>query len=241
MESTPVTAGYSKTESWKIFDAISRRYDLNNRILSLGLDRGWRKNILALLPAGKNLKTLDLATGTADVAITLAQHSLAIRQIYGIDLSEKMLEVGRQKVQALNLSERVQLQKGDAMQLNFLDQEFDFATMAFGIRNVPNPIMVLKEIYRTLKPGGRTVILEFSLPKNIFIRAAHLLYLKIIVPLIGGLVSRNFRAYYYLNKTIEEFPYGEMFCRMMRQCGFKKVSGQPLFFGVATIYQGDKE
>ncbi len=240
MTTTTPIAGYSKTESWKIFDSIYRRYDLSNRILSFGLDVQWRKKLAAYVPDRPDVKLLDLATGTADVPITLLNSSKNIIAGFGIDLSENMLILGRKKIAAENLSDRILLHKGDATNLSFLENEFDMETMAFGIRNVENPILVLKEMYRTLKPSGRAVILEFSLPKNIFIRWAHLIYLKVFVPLIGGLISGNFRAYYYLNRTIEKFPYGEMFCRMMRQCGFKNVGAEPLFFGVATLYSGEK-
>ena len=239
MPTTPI-AGYSKTESWKIFDSIYERYDFSNRILSFGLDIHWRKKLTEFVPDRPDLKLLDLATGTADVPITLLKASKNITAGYGIDLSENMLILGRKKITEEYLSNRILLHKGDATHLSFLDNEFDMETMSFGIRNVENPIFVLKEMYRTLKPRGRAVVLEFSLPNNIFIRWAHLIYLKLFVPLIGGLISGNFRAYFYLNRTIEKFPYGEMFCRMMRQCGFKNVAACPLFMGVATIYSGDK-
>jgi len=241
MMTTPTaTTPYSKAESWKIFDAIYQRYDFANRILSFGLDRRWRRKLSDFVPARPNLKILDLATGTADVVISLVEDSSSITSAYGIDLSENMLTLGREKIKSLNLEEKISLQHGDATRLAFSDSEFDMITMAFGIRNVENPIFVLKEIYRTLKPQGRGVILEFSLPKNIFTRLFYLLYLKIFVPLIGGIISGNFPAYFYLNQTIEKFPHGEMFCRMMRQCGFQYVKAFPQFLGVATIYCGEK-
>ncbi|MCB9771842.1 MAG: bifunctional demethylmenaquinone methyltransferase/2-methoxy-6-polyprenyl-1,4-benzoquinol methylase UbiE [Candidatus Omnitrophica bacterium] len=231
---------YSKAESWKIFDTIYRRYDLLNAILSFGLDKNWRHKLLKFVPAKPDVKLLDLATGTSDVAITLVQNCDNIKSAIGIDLSENMLHLGREKITNLNLSNRISLQKGDATQLSFLNDEFDMATMSFGIRNVENPMFVLKEIYRVLRTNGRAVILEFSLPKNIAIKFFYLIYLKICVPLLGGLISGNFKAYIYLNRTIEKFPYGEMFIRMMKQCGFKNVSAQSLMLGVATIYVGEK-
>jgi demethylmenaquinone methyltransferase/2-methoxy-6-polyprenyl-1,4-benzoquinol methylase len=240
MTTTAQNTTYTKAESWKIFDAIYQKYDFANSILSMGLHKNWRKRIVALTPQRPNLKLLDLATGTADVLITLTKDNPNISQGIGIDLSENMLRIGRDKVTQLGLANRISLQKGDATQLSFLDHEFDMATMSFGIRNVENPMFTLKEIYRVLKTDGRAVILEFSLPTNIFIKALHLLYLKTFVPIIGGLISGNFQAYSYLNKTIEKFPYGEMFARMMRQCGFQNVTATPLLFGVATIYYGEK-
>lgn len=231
---------YSKAESWKIFDIIYRRYDLLNAILSFGLDKNWRNTLANFIPRSNDLKLLDLATGTADVAITLVKSCKNIKAVSGIDLSENMLIRGREKIAKLNLSDRIFLQKGDATQLAFLNNDFDVATMSFGIRNVENPIFVLKEIYRVLKADGRAIILEFSLPNNILLKGFYLIYLKCFVPLVGGMISGNFQAYFYLNRTIEKFPYGEVFARMMRQCGFKNVFVQPLLCGVATIYCGEK-
>ena len=240
MTTTQQKTIYSKAQSWKIFDAIYRRYDLLNAVLSCGLDRVWRRKFLDLFPAGSNLKILDLATGTADVALTLVKNNPNIQRAIGIDLSENMLALGREKIAACGLGEKIHLQTGDAAKLSFPNDEFDMTTMAFGIRNVENPIFVLKEIYRVLAPNGRGVILEFSLPKNILVRCFYLIYLKVFVPSVGGIISGNFKAYLYLNRTIESFPYGEVFVRMMRQCGFKNVTAQRLLFGVATIYCGEK-
>lgn len=240
MNPADTAVSYSKADSWKIFDAIYRRYDLVNRVLSLGLDVRWRKKLCEFIPEAADLKILDLATGTADVVITLTQHCPRITTAYGVDLSQNMLELGREKVRALRLDPKIILQTGDAARLSFLNEEFDMATMAFGIRNVENPISVLKEIFRVLKPNGRGVILEFSLPRNLLMKLFYLTYLKFIVPLIGGTLSGNFRAYFYLNRTIEKFPYGEVFIRMMKQCGFKNVRAVPLLFGIATIYCGEK-
>lgn len=231
---------YSKAQSWRIFDAIYQRYDLLNTILSCGLDKTWRHKLLTFVPNNANLKILDLATGTADVVITLVKNKPNIKTAVGIDLSENMLTLAKKKVETQGLAERIVLQTSDAAKLSFLDNEFDMTTMAFGIRNVENPILVLKEIFRVLKTNGRAVILEFSLPKNIFIKGMYLIYLKCVVPLLGGLISGNFKAYFYLNRTIEKFPYGQVFVRMMRQCGFKNVTSVELLFGIATIYCGEK-
>lgn len=231
---------YSKAASWKIFDAIYARYDLLNAILSFGIDSAWRKKLLDFIGPAPNLKILDLATGTADVAITIAKNTPESTTILATDLSENMLGLGQKKIELSGLSSRIALKMEDASKLSFREDKFDIATMAFGIRNVENPIFVLKEIYRVLKSNGRAIILEFSLPQNIFVRGLCLIYLKCVVPLLGGLISGNFRAYLYLNRTIEKFPYGQMFARMMRQCGFVRVSVTPLLLGVATIYCGEK-
>ncbi len=134
----------------------------------------------------------------------------------------------------------VEFKIADAQELPFTDQSMDVVTMAFGIRNVENPILVLKEIYRVLKPEGKAMILEFSLPSNFLLKVLDVVYLRSVVPLLGGLVSGNFAAYRYLNKTIEKFPYGERFCRMLEQVGLKDARAIPLFGGVASIYLAEK-
>ena len=229
----------SKSESWKMFDEISPRYDLLNHLLSFGLDILWRKKLGTFLPKGTELNVLDLATGTGDVLITLAQNK-NIKKGYGIDLADKMLEIGRTKIKHLDLNNKLVLQHGDANQIPFENNKFDVITMAFGIRNTPDPKAVLTEMHRVLNDGGRVLILEFSLPNNKFIRGVHLFYLRNIVPLVGALFSGHYQAYRYLNQTIETFPYGENFCQLMHSAGLKNITAHPLMFGAASIYQGDK-
>ncbi|MCR4337641.1 MAG: bifunctional demethylmenaquinone methyltransferase/2-methoxy-6-polyprenyl-1,4-benzoquinol methylase UbiE [Candidatus Omnitrophica bacterium] len=231
---------FQKRDSWKIFNQIALRYDLLNHLLSLGLDISWRQKLLHYFPEKEKIQMLDLATGTADVVIMAAQKCSRIEKAIGIDLAEEMLAIGRQKISQAHLDQRIKLQQGDAMQIPFENERFELVTMAFGIRNVPNPIITLKEIYRVTKRGGKALILEFSLPGNFFLYLFHLFYLRLLVPLIGGLVSGNFKAYFYLNRTIETFPYGERFCRMVQQVGFKKVQAHPLLGGIATIYEGER-
>lgn len=230
----------AKSDSWKIFDQIHTRYDLVNHVLSFGLDTAWRRQLKDFLPGGKNLTILDLATGTADVLLALVAGDDAIAKAYGIDLSENMLALGREKIRKAHLDGRITLQKGDATQIPFPENTFHAVTIAFGIRNVANAILGMKEMHRTLRPGGRALILEFSIPGNFLIRFFHLGYLRIMVPLLGGMISGNFKAYNYLNRTIEKFPCGERFCRMMRQTGFKNIKRRELMLGTATIYVGDK-
>ncbi len=231
---------YTPGESWKIFDRISRRYDFLNRFLSFGIDASWRKTLLMYLPKRENLEILDLATGTGDVIITIAQNNENIKSVHGIDLSKKMLAIGRAKIANYPFKDKIQLQTGDISKIPFNDNRFDCDTMAFGIRNSPDVKATLKEIFRTLKPSGRALILEFSQPQNPLIRLSHRIYLKCFLPVIGALFSGNFKAYRYLSSTILSFPYGEEFCQLMRGAGFKNVRANPLTFGVATIYQGDK-
>ena len=229
-----------KAESWKMFDAISPRYDLLNRILSLGQDARWRRQILRHLPSRKGLVALDLATGTADVAITLAKEG-SVRTVYGVDMAQEMLKVGRVKVEQEGLKDKIMLQQGDAQKLNFMDNTFDAVTISFGIRNVGDLRLGLMEMYRVLKKSGRVIILEFSIPENIFIRAGHWCYLNLVVPVIGFLFSGNFKAYQYLNQTIASFPYGDRFGKILKQMGFVRVEAHPLMQGTATVYVGEKE
>lgn len=231
---------YSKDQSWKIFDSIYKKYDFLNKILSLGFDKEWRNQISRFVPHRPNLRVLDLATGTADVLIGLVKNNPNIKTAIGIDLSENMLMRAKEKIINDRLTDRISLQHADATKLPFMNNEFDLATMSFGIRNIENPITTLKEIYRTLRTNGRIILLEFSLPKNFLLRGLYLIYLKYFVPLIGGIISGNFKAYFYLNRTIEKFPYGVVFARMIHQCGFKNVTVSPLLFGIATIYCGEK-
>ena len=230
----------SKSDSWRMFDDISPRYDLLNRLLSFGLDAFWRRQLVRFLPAQHNQKLLDLATGTADVPLTLVRRSKNIEYAVGIDLADKMLSIGQAKVTRAKLEDKITLNRGDARQTNFSADVFNVVTMAFGIRNVEDPLQVLREMHRVLKPQGRTLILEFSLPENKILRAGHLFYLRNVVPAIGGLVSGHGAAYRYLNQTIERFPCGATFCAMMADAGFRNPTAHPLMGGIATIYVGEK-
>ncbi len=229
-----------RNEVWRMFDRIAQRYDLLNRLLSFGRDVVWRKKLAHFLPEGESLQLLDLATGTADVIIFLFQKSPRIFRAVGIDLAERMLEIGQQKIHEHQLDQVVELKVGDATQIPFPDNQFHVVTIAFGIRNVDDVPQSLREMYRVLKPGGRALILEFSLPHASIIRQAYLFYFRNILPRIGGWISGNHYAYQYLNQTVETFPYGESFAGLMIEAGFSRVGFKPLTFGVATIYYGDK-
>ncbi|MGE0266904.1 MAG: bifunctional demethylmenaquinone methyltransferase/2-methoxy-6-polyprenyl-1,4-benzoquinol methylase UbiE [Candidatus Omnitrophota bacterium] len=231
---------HSKSDSWKMFNRISEKYDLLNRLLSLGLDISWRKKLSAFVPAQTGLKILDIATGTADVLITLVQSQPNIQEGVGVDMAAKMLDIGRKKIIRKGLENKLILKTGDANQLPFPGQSFDCTTIAFGIRNVEKPETVLREMHRVLRPKGRSLILEFSLPENKVIRILHLFYLRTVVPFLGWLISGQYKAYKYLNQTIEQFPYGQSFCTLMEKAGYIRVKANPLLFGAATIYQGDK-
>lgn len=251
----------SKSDSWRMFDAISPRYDFLNHLLSLGLDVSWRRQLARFLPAGTGrdpfdlaqdasksvlskveaLSLLDVATGTADVLLTLVKGNPHIEEAVGIDLAEKMLSIGREKIARASLADKITLSHGDANHIPFEADRFDVVTIAFGIRNVEDHNRVLREMHRVLKKEGRALVLEFSLPGNAALRALHLFYLRTLVPLIGGIFSGHYRAYRYLNQTIETFPYGDDFCALMEFCGFKNVKAAPLMGGIATIYVGEKQ
>lgn len=230
----------NKVEVWKMFDRIANRYDLLNRLLSMRQDVLWRKKLLDLLPAGKSLYLLDVATGTADQILHLFEETDKIERAVGIDMSENMLAMGQKKITQLNLDGKVNLRVGDATRIPFKNDEFDVSTMSFGIRNVVNVEQALKEILRVLKPGGTSLILEFSLPKSALIRKPYLFYFRNILPKIGSAISGDAMAYSYLNSSVEEFPYGDAFCDLMRKSGFDEVTATPLSMGIATIYKGTK-
>ena len=228
----------SKKTSFEIFNRIAKSYDSVNRILSFGLDIGWRKKVNTLLPQRSNLKLLDLATGTADQVIMLCDLNSNIDSAVGMDLSDEMLDIGREKVTRFN--GRIQLENGDAVKLPIEDGQYDAVTISFGIRNVPDVPASMKEMYRVLKDDSKALILEFSLPKNPIIRFGHLFYLRWVLPLVGGLISGDYEAYKYLNTSIEAFPYGEEFCNLLRDAGFETVTAHPVTFGIATIYEAHK-
>jgi demethylmenaquinone methyltransferase/2-methoxy-6-polyprenyl-1,4-benzoquinol methylase len=229
-----------KSDSWKMFNSIAGRYDFLNRLLSLGQDIRWRKALKKYLPPSDEQTLLDLATGTADVLIELATDNPRLRQGIGVDPAVKMLEIGREKIKARHLDDRLMVQQGDAQALPFLEETFDAVTISFGIRNIPDLRLALLEMYRVTKKGGRVLILEFSKPENPWLKAGHWFYLQTFVPLVGFVFSGNFKAYTYLNQTIQTFPYGERFCKILKQMGFSGIEAHPLMGGAATIYVARK-
>lgn len=230
----------SREEVWKMFDRIAHRYDLLNRLLSFGQDVIWRKKVSKHLKHIPNQHVLDIATGTADLLLSVFQKNPVVKSGIGIDLAEKMLDIGRQKISERKLDNKLSLKIGDAMNIPFPENSFDAVMIAFGIRNVVDLQKSLGEMHRILNKHGRAIILEFSLPKNSLIRAIYLFYFRKVLPRIGAIISRDVYAYQYLNETVESFPYGKDFCDLMRMAGFKQVKSTPLTFGIATIYQGDK-
>jgi demethylmenaquinone methyltransferase / 2-methoxy-6-polyprenyl-1,4-benzoquinol methylase len=228
----------SRENIWKMFDAISGSYDRINSILSFGMDRGWRRRVAKHLPERSNLELLDLATGTGDQLIACMESGAHIRSAAAIDLASSMLEIARGKIGLKPYKDKVKLQRADALRLPFRDSSFDAATFSFGIRNVPDASASLKEISRVLKPGGRCLILEFSLPPKP-LKSLHLFYLRRILPHVGRFFSKNAEAYRYLNETIESFPYGDAFTSLMKSASF--IPRQiPMALGAVTLYVGEK-
>lgn len=228
----------SKKKSWQMFNRIAKTYDSVNLVLSFGLDTSWRKKVGQMLPQKPNVRLLDLATGTADQVLSLVRrHKTQIDHAVGMDLSDGMLDIGRQKVSAEQLSDVITLQNGDAVNIPSEAGSFDAVTISFGIRNVPDVPKSLKEMHRVLSDGGKALILEFSMPSNALIRWGHLFYLRHVLPFVGGLISGDREAYEYLNTSIEAFPYGEDFCDLLRTAGFSQVQAHPVTFGIATIYE----
>lgn len=231
----------TEADSWQMFDRIARRYDFLNRLLSFRQDVAWRKRMIKRLPEGDSLAMLDLATGTGDVLINVYRISKRIGLGVGLDMSAGMLEHGRRKIRDLGVGTDLQLVRSNAMFMGLNDNSFDVATMSFGIRNVPDVPMALRDIHRVLKLDGRAMILEFSIPSNPIFRAFYLFYFRHVLTRIGSIVSGDSQAYRYLNTTVESFPYGDAFVALMNGAGFTHVEAIPLTFGIATLYIGDKE
>lgn len=235
------TYGPSRKEIWKMFDQISPTYDCVNRIMTFGLDQLWRKRLCQFLPPRSDMCVLDCATGTGDQVTALLEKKGDIASVIGIDLAEEMVKIGREKIAKKPYAHKVDLHVASALSIPYPDNHFDCLTIAFGIRNVTDMMAAFKEFRRVLKPSGRVLILEGTIPRNKWLRKLHLFYLRHLLTRIGGLISSNFDAYRYLNETIETFPQGERFNGKLRAAGFINVRANPLFGGVTTVYQGDKD
>ena len=229
-----------KAQVEEMFDNIAPSYDRLNHIISFNLDRIWRRRVMRIVRRAKATKIMDIATGTGDLAIAMAKR-VDRTQILGIDLSEEMLAVARRKVQKQGLEERIMLEKGDAENLHMVETgSIDAATVAFGVRNFENLEGGLKEIHRTLREGGKFVVLELSVPKNRLIRWFYAQYSHRILPGIGAMISKDKQAYVYLPESIDEFPAPERFVEILKGVGFKDVKRRKQSFGVAHIYEAVK-
>jgi demethylmenaquinone methyltransferase/2-methoxy-6-polyprenyl-1,4-benzoquinol methylase len=224
----------------EMFGRIAPTYDLLNHVLSFGRDFAWRRKVAGRIGHNKGLRVADLATGTGDLLIALLRRHPDLLGAVGLDISEPMLSAFREKLRRAGFLDRVTLHYADAAATPFADGAFDVVTMGFGIRNTSDVGATLREIHRILKPGGATLILEFSLPRNPALRWCHLQYLRYGVPLIGAVISGDRQAYRYLNESIEAFYPPSEFCGLMRQAGFIQVLATPVTWGVASIYRGQK-
>lgn len=218
-----------------MFDAIAPRYDLLNRMLSVGLDRRWRARAVEALGLEGSSTVVDLCTGTADLAIAAAAR---VQRVIGVDFSSEMLRLARAKVRRWPAGSRLRLLRADACSLPLRAKSAQAATIAFGIRNVQDPLHVLREIHRVLVPGGRLAVLEFGVPRPRGLRDAYLWYFRAVLPRIGALVSRHDSAYAYLPASVAAFPMGATFLDLMRQAGFVDVCADPLTLGIVYLYTG---
>lgn len=222
-----------------MFDTISGDYDGLNRVISFGIDIKWRKKVVQIVKDSHPKTILDIATGTGDLAINLAETNAD--KIVGLDISRGMLDVGIEKIKKKNLDSKIEMILGDSENMPFADNTFDAITVAFGVRNFENLDNGLKEILRVLKPGGTFVILETSMPTKAPYKQGYNFYSKNILPLIGKTFSKDKSAYKYLSDSASQFPFGEVLNNILRSIGFINVKDLPQTFGVATIYKASKQ
>lgn len=237
----PYGAGESKTgQVRRMFDSIAPAYDRMNSLMSMGMHRRWLRKAVKSATASAPREILDVATGTADVAIALAK-VLPSSRITGVDLSAEMLAIGERKVKTERLEKQVSLVQGDCMALQFPDGSFDAVTVAYGVRNFEHLEAGYREMNRVLRHGGSITVIELSVPRSPFVRPYYKFYTRCIIPAVGRLMSRDTRAYSYLPESIAAVPQGEEMRRIMEQAGFSRVEIRPLFLGVCTIYSAIKD
>jgi demethylmenaquinone methyltransferase / 2-methoxy-6-polyprenyl-1,4-benzoquinol methylase len=227
-----------KAQVATMFNNISKRYDLLNHLLSMGIDKYWRRRAIKLLKKEKPETVLDIATGTGDFAIATLKANP--KKITGVDISEGMLGVGKKKINKLNLDKTIELKYGDSENLPFEDNSYDAVTASYGVRNFENLKQGLTEMLRVLKPGGILVILEFSKPKSFPFKQLFNFYFRFILPIIGRLISKDKSAYTYLPESVKAFPEGEDFINILNELGYKQTRCIPLTFGISSIYTGKK-
>ena len=228
-----------KDQVANMFDNIAYRYDFLNRFLSAGIDVLWRKKAIRHLKKLNPKNILDVATGTADVAI-MTTSILHPDKIIGIDISDGMLEIGRTKIKKQGLDKTIELLNGDSEAINFADNSFDAVTVAFGVRNFEHLEKGLSEIKRVLKPGGKLVVLEFSQPQTAGVKQLYNVYMKLVARNVGTLLSKNLSAYKYLDESIKKFPEGKNFTLILDNLGYTNTYCKPLSLGICSIYCGEK-
>lgn len=234
-DATPAAA--ARDGSGAMFDGIAHRYDLLNRLMSMGIDQRWRRLTIRALALRPGASVLDLATGTADMAILAARMHPAV-SVIGVDPSQGMLDVGRRKVEQAGLAQRIHLQRGEAEHLELADASVDGVCIAFGIRNVADRMQGLREMARVTRPGGRVAILELSEPRSGLLSPLARFHIRSVVPTLGALLS-GAREYRYLQRSIAAFPPAEVFAEMMRTAGLRMLSTTALTFGVCHLYVGE--
>jgi demethylmenaquinone methyltransferase/2-methoxy-6-polyprenyl-1,4-benzoquinol methylase len=232
-------SGSKKEQVSEMFDQIAPRYDFMNRFLSAGIDRSWRRKAIRKFENDGVQYLLDVATGTGDMAI-MAARILKPVSITGIDISEKMLELGRKKIEKEQLGTKIELRSGDGETINYPENSFDGVMIAFGVRNFENLEKGLREIFRVLKPGARLVVLEFSKPRIPGIKNLYNLYMGIVAPKMAGLFKQNKKAYQYLNESAKAFPDRKQFEDILKRTGYSDTEWKPLSLGICCIYSGRK-
>lgn len=242
-DSKTILPDYNSTETKKqqvagMFNRIAPKYDFLNHALSLNIDKIWRRKVIKIITQKHPERILDVATGTADLAIAAAKKINA--NVDGIDISEEMLRIGRVKIEKLGKSEQISLQKADAENIPFADRTFDAVMVAFGVRNFENLEAGLAEMSRILKPGGICVVLEFTMPRYFPVKQLYLFYFRFILPFIGRIISKDKTAYTYLPESVKAFPQREQFTLLMQRAGMESTRYRSLSFGIAAIYTATK-
>lgn len=227
-----------KEEVALMFDNISGKYDFLNRFLSLGIDKLWRMRLIKMLRKQNPSSVLDIATGTADLAIMASKHT---QKVTGVDISEGMLAQGREKINRRGFTGVVTLEYGDSENLPYADASFDAVTVAFGVRNFENLEKGLTEMHRVLRPGGMVYVLEFSRPRKFPVKQAYFFYFNNVLPRWGKVISKDSAAYTYLPESVKAFPDGEAFTQILEKCGFNETNFRFLSNGIAAIYTGKKK
>ena len=227
-----------KQQVEEMFDNIAHRYDFLNHLMSLGIDKWWRRTAVNIVKKHNPKTVLDIATGTADFAI--ANNRAQPDKIIGVDIAEQMLAIGRVKIKEKGLDHKITLQRGDSENLPFEDNSFDAITVGFGVRNFENLEKGLKEMHRVLTAEGLVVVLEFSKPKVFPVKQLFYFYFHYVCPLIGKWFSKDSRAYTYLPESVDSFPEGNDFVVKLKEAGFQNIQCKPLTFGIASIYTGYK-
>ncbi|WP_281670491.1 bifunctional demethylmenaquinone methyltransferase/2-methoxy-6-polyprenyl-1,4-benzoquinol methylase UbiE [Segatella buccae] len=235
----PYNSGEKGKQVEEMFNNIAPTYDTLNHRLSWDIDKGWRKKAIAQLQPFSPRHILDIATGTGDFAI-LAARMLTPEKLIGADISEGMMDIGRQKVKRARLEQIISFEKEDCLQLSYPENSFDAVTAAFGIRNFPDLDRGLKEIFRVLKPGGHLSIVELTSPVAFPMKQLFKVYSHTVLPIYGRLVSRDDSAYHYLTATIEAFPQGEQMVGILKKAGFSEARFERLTFGICTMYLATK-